>query len=132
MGNNTLINKNLLQTPLVDPRSGKVTAQAWIYFFNALITNLIAGNPAGGSGLLPRFADSEIPFGLINGVNAHFTLAHIPNPPSSLSLYLSGKKLTQGVGYTLVSNVITMGVGYIPQGAGAGLIADTLEANYRY
>lgn len=129
---NSLINKNLLQTPLVDPKTGKVTAQAWIYFFNAIITNLTGGNPSGGSGLLPRFADAEIPSGTINGINQIFKLANIPNPPASLSLFLSGKKLTQGIGYTLSGNAITMGAGYVPNPASGGNIADTLEANYRF
>lgn len=127
---NPLISKILLNTPLVDPRTGKVIAQPWIYFFLSLFSSLgSSNNPTGG---MLNFADQIVPTGAINGVNATFVLPNTPNPPSSCNCFLSGKKLTQGIGYMLVGNVVTMAAGYIPNAAGGGLIADTLEFSYRF
>ena len=53
------------------------------------------------------FIDAEIPAGTINGTNAAFTLANVPNPPASLALFRNGLLLTQGGDYTLSSNAIT-------------------------
>ena len=49
----------------------------------------------------------ETPVGTINGINKIFTLAHSPNPSSSLQLFLNGALQHQGADYTLVNNVIT-------------------------
>lgn len=53
------------------------------------------------------FADNIVPSGVIDGVNRTFTLAHTPNPVSSLYLYLNGVFQTQGADYTIVGNTIT-------------------------
>lgn len=54
-----------------------------------------------------QFVDNETPIGTIDGINANFTLSNIPNPASSLMLWLNGTYLMQGVDYTLVNNLIT-------------------------
>lgn len=72
---------------------------------------------------MPIFSDNgdnvqisnETPTGTIDGSNTTFHLAKVPNPTSSLMLFLNGLLLYQGVGYTLNNNTITMNTGYIPQ-----------------
>ena len=59
------------------------------------------------------FIDAEVPGGTINGSNAAFTLANVPNPPTSLALFRNGLLLTQGGDYTLSSNAITFLTGAI-------------------
>lgn len=71
------------------------------------------------------FVDGEAPAGLINGSNATFTLANVPNPPASLALFRNGLLLTQGGDYALASNAITFQTGAIPQPN------DVLAASYR-
>jgi len=71
------------------------------------------------------FIDGEVPAGTMNGTNATFTLANIPNPSTSLALFRNGLLLTQGGDYTLASNAITFQTGAIPQSN------DVLAASYR-
>lgn len=54
-----------------------------------------------------QFVDNETPVGVINGVNQVFTLSQIPNPTSSLYLFLNGVLQTNGVDYTLSGLTIT-------------------------
>jgi hypothetical protein len=72
------------------------------------------------------FVDGEIPMGILNGMNASFTLANVPNPPSSLHLYLNGLRLTQAIDYAASGAVITFNGTDVPN-AGDGISAD-----YRY
>lgn len=37
-----------------------------------------------------NFADEEVPSGAMNGVNARFYLAHMPNPFGSVAVYRNG------------------------------------------
>lgn len=78
-------------------------------------------SPAGNA----AFVDGEIPAGAVNGSNATFTLANLPNPATSLALYRNGLLLEANTDYTLSSGSITMQTAAIPQ---AG---DTLVASYR-
>jgi hypothetical protein len=71
------------------------------------------------------FIDGEVPAGTINGSNTAFTLANVPNPPTSLALFRNGLLLTQGGDYTLSSNAITFLTGAVPQ------TSDVLAASYR-
>jgi hypothetical protein len=64
----------------------------------------------------------EIPAGAIDGVNTIFTLANIPF--DSVSLYWNGIRQSEGVGYTIVSDTITMTV--------ALKVGATLVADYRF
>jgi hypothetical protein len=72
----------------------------------------------------PRFVDAEVPSGSANGLNTAFTLAHSPNPASSLQLFLNGVKQKAGVDFTLSGSSIT----YTVAPANGGV----LEAYYRY
>ncbi len=71
------------------------------------------------------FVDGETPQGTVNGANASFTLANVPNPPSSLALFRNGLLESQGVDYTLSANSITFLTASIPQ------VNDILLASYR-
>jgi hypothetical protein len=77
------------------------------------------------AGILPSFADAEIPVGAIDGLNLVFTLAFAPSPAASLQLFQNGL-LTQagGVDYTLAGLTITFGI--------APVGGDTLVAYYRH
>ena len=53
------------------------------------------------------FVYRETPSGSVNGSNTSFTLAHAPNPASSLCLFLNGQLLTETEDYTLSGSTIT-------------------------
>ncbi|HEX5230150.1 MAG TPA: hypothetical protein VFW44_20700 [Bryobacteraceae bacterium] len=71
------------------------------------------------------FIDGEVPGGTANGANTSFTLANVPSPSTSLSLYRNGLLLALGVNYTLSANSLTFLAGSIPQ------TGDRLLAAYR-
>jgi hypothetical protein len=71
------------------------------------------------------FIDGEVPGGTINGSNGAFTLANVPSPTTSLSLFRNGLLLDQGVDYTIVNNAVTFQSGELPQ------TNDVLLASYR-
>jgi hypothetical protein len=71
------------------------------------------------------FIDGEVPSGALNGSNAGFTLANVPNPAASLTLFRNGLLLKQGGDFTLSSNAITFQTGAVPQSG------DILSASYR-
>ena len=79
--------------------------------------------PCGGGG--PQFVDLEVPGGVIDGVNATFTLANTPNPATSLVLFRNGVVQQPGVDYTLNGSTVQFMAGAIPQPG------DTLTAWYR-
>jgi hypothetical protein len=67
-----------------------------------------AVNNNATAGTLSGFVDSEIPVGVINGVNTVFGLASAPTPALSLMLFLNGLLQTAGgVDYTLAGATIT-------------------------
>ena len=55
-----------------------------------------------------NFADNETPSGAVNGTNVTFTLAHPPNPATSLLLYVNGVLQLYGADFTLSGSTITM------------------------
>lgn len=63
--------------------------------------------------------DNEVPSGIMDGVNTTFTLNAIPNPSTSLCLYLNGQMLFQGIGYYLTGNTITYTAGNQPSSTDA-------------
>jgi hypothetical protein len=79
--------------------------------------------PCGGGG--PQFVDLEVLGGVIDGVNATFTLANAPNPATSLILFRNGMVQQSGVDYTLNGSTVQYMAGGIPQPG------DTLTAWYR-
>lgn len=80
----------------------------------------------GGGGVLPNFADAEIPAGSVNGTNTAFTLAFPPAPPANLLLFRYGLRLDRGLDYSLSGTTVTFFLGSIPQPG------DLLLASYRY
>lgn len=60
-------------------------------------------------GVVPNFADSETPGGLINGANVTYTLAHTPNPAASLECVENGlvQRIGAGTDFTLATATIT-------------------------
>ena len=81
---------------------------------------------SGGGGFLGNFADSEVPAGLVNGVNTVFSLAFPPSPAASLSLYRNGLLQESGTDYTISGSTITFLLSSAPQAS------DLLLASYRY
>jgi hypothetical protein len=71
------------------------------------------------------FIDGEVPQGTVNGSNTAFTLANVPSPTTSLSLFRNGLLLNQGVDYTIANNAVTFQTGAAPQ------LNDVLLASYR-
>lgn len=68
----------------------------------------------GGGGfskihLESKFIDDETPTGTVNGVNAAFTLANIPNPPASVKVFVNGARMRITEDYTLSVKTITFG-----------------------
>lgn len=80
---------------------------------------------SGGGSTGPGFVDGETPAGLVNGSNAVFTVANLPSPAASLSVYRNGVLQKLDVDYAVSSNVITFQAGSVPQPG------DTLLASYR-
>ncbi len=61
----------------------------------------VDGTSGPCSSVSTTFIDAEVPAGTVNGSNTAFTLANVPNPPTSLALFRNGLLLTQGGDYTL-------------------------------
>jgi hypothetical protein len=94
--------------------------------------------PMGGSNILatymyqivlptgPSVSWMETPSGITDGTNITFTLAHSPDPISSLMFYVNGILQKQGEfsDYVLTDNVVTMN--YIPQ------VGSIITATYAY
>jgi hypothetical protein len=84
------------------------------------------GGSGSGGGLVPSFADAEVPQGLVNGANTTFTLAFAPSPAASLQLNRNGLEVLSGVDYLLSGSTITFFITSLPQ------TGDQLTASYRY
>lgn len=82
-----------------------------------------SSGPCGGS--QPSFTDAETPGGVVDGSNAAFVLAAVPNPPASLVVYRNGIRQKAGLDYSLTANTIQ----FVP--AGVPQPGDTLLAGYR-
>lgn len=84
----------------------------------------------------PSFADQETPAGAIDGTNAAFSLAHVPNPAASLILVRNGVVLHAGADYTLSGSAITFKSFTLPGdltfAVGIPQTGDSLLAWYRY
>ena len=79
--------------------------------------------PCGGEGY--RYVDAETPGGAIDGVNAAFTLAQVPNPMASLALYRNGLLQRTGVDYFWSGPALQFYPATVPRPG------DTLQAYYR-
>lgn len=54
-----------------------------------------------------KFIDDETPVGMVNGVNKAFTLSNMPNPPSSVKVFVNGSRMRITEDYTLSGTTIT-------------------------
>lgn len=125
--------QNALNVRPVQGTSFGISASAVIDATGAI--DAASGNPSdclhvdGSSGpcssVSITFIDNETPQGTINGSNASFTLANVPNPSTSLALFRNGLLQSQGVDYTLSANAVTFLSASIPQ------TNDILLASYR-
>jgi len=84
--------------------------------------SLLAFYRYGSSGGL--FVDDETPSGTINGSNTVFTLANVPNPASSVEVFLDGMMQRAGVDYSLSSATVTF--------TSAPISGAILRAYYRF
>ncbi len=87
------------------------------------LTSLVDGLSSGSAS--PLFVDGENPAGTMDGVNAAFTLAHIPSAPGTLTLFRNGLLQANGVDFTLSGGAITFSANSVPQPG------DLLQAYYR-
>ena len=71
-----------------------------------------------------RFADPEIPIGLIDGKNRVFIISHTPTPKSSLVGHLNGIEVYQGLVFEVAGRRVTM--------KRAPDTDDSLRFTYRY
>ena len=69
------------------------------------------------------FVENETPTGSVNGSNKSFTLAHNPNPDSSLEVLVNGQVQVLTSDYTLSGDTLTMVVAW-PTGT-------IIRVNYR-
>jgi hypothetical protein len=54
-----------------------------------------------------KFIDDETPVGMVNGVNKAFTLSNMPNPPSSVKVFVNGSRMRITEDYTLSGVTVT-------------------------
>jgi len=76
--------------------------------------------------VLPVFVDEEIPVGALNGTNATFTIANVPNPATSLQCFRNGLRVRLGGDYTFTGQTLTFLTAAVPQSG------DTLDCSYRH
>jgi hypothetical protein len=82
-----------------------------------------SSGPCGGTPT--AFSDDETPSGLVDGANAVFVLADVPNPAASLVVHRNGIRLKAGLDYSLTGNAVQFVPAAVPQPG------DTLLAGYR-
>jgi hypothetical protein len=109
------------------------TYQATILYNNSGFTILTdpifpilatGANPLGNSATVLR---QVVPAGVIDGVNAVFTLPSVPAPNTPLWVYKNGLFMSPNVDYTISSNIITFAAGNEPP-LGSNLFATYFEA----
>lgn len=115
-----------------------------VYTLTPQYTGGVIAGSSGGSGTTQ--VTGEQPSGTVNGTNTVFTLAHTPNPASSLVLYSTytdafmmkhTTSYTQGTDYTLSGNTITFypaEYNYMTMKSTTGppIVSSTLVASYTY
>ena len=70
----------------------------------------VGGKGGGGFSKIAmdfHIIDDETPSGTVNGTNTIFTLANVPNPTSSLKVYVNGQRMRITEDYTLSGGTIT-------------------------
>ncbi|HWR52192.1 MAG TPA: hypothetical protein VN428_13860 [Bryobacteraceae bacterium] len=73
----------------------------------------------------PGFVDAETPAGVVDGVNAAFTLSQTPTPPESVTVHRNGVLQRQALDYSLVGNALAFVGAALPQPG------DVLVTSYR-
>lgn len=118
--------------------STKVILAASLLIVGVLLaqTKIDSNQAKFGAPIIPVSVDGEVPSGMVNGVNAVFTLAATPNPPASVHIYLNGLRqnpTAPGGDYTISGNTITFAATNIPQpGVPGGAVADIILVDYRH
>lgn len=143
-GANTVFNLNVAPSPaasLAFYRNGILMKQGADYTLSGVtVTFFVASVPQPGDLLTAsyryassaqaevtsQFADSETPYGAVNGANISFSLNFTPAPPSSLSLFRNGILMKQGADYMVSGTAVTFFSPSTPQPG------DLLTAYYRY
>ena len=92
---------------------------------NSLAALTATVNTLSASGSNTVFVDAETPGGTMNGTNTAFTLANIPAPTTSLTVFRNGLLQRVGIDFTLSGSAITFAAGSVPQAS------DYLRAYYR-
>lgn len=104
---------------MVNPVTSNNYGQVIAYLDTTLLYTVVTYHPltgllaykdqwVGGPNNATFSLTGEQPSGAINGSNVTFTLATTPNPPGALLLIVNGLLMTQGLGYTLSGNIITL------------------------
>jgi len=75
------------------------------------------------SGAVATIVDAETPAGVINGLNAAFTLQSTPSPANSVQLYRNGMLQRLGVDYTITGATITFTSVSIPRSGDALIVS---------
>jgi hypothetical protein len=88
------------------------TALAGMQFYDTDLSKLqwydgATWQDMGATGFIP-IDIQEVPAGLIDSSNTVFTLSQLPISDASVSLFLSGRILEQGVDYTIAGSVATL------------------------
>jgi len=80
-------------------------------FKNEMIEEIRRNKRIGGGfskiAMEGKFVDDETPTGTVNGVNTVFILANMPNPPSSVKVFVNGARMRITEDYTLSGKTIT-------------------------
>ncbi len=81
----------------------------------------------------PVFVDAVTPLGVMDGVNAVFTLPSTPNPPASLLLVWNGRVQNAGTDFVLSGTIVTFqpAIGLADPTVGIPHPGDLLVAYYR-
>jgi hypothetical protein len=106
MGAGTVVNFYAIAVPDTKPEDMKL-----------VLSNVLASSATGmvapvtiafpkPVAVVPTFVDDETPGGVINGTNTSFTLAHAPNPASSLYVFRNGLRLRSAVDYSITGTAL--------------------------
>jgi len=85
-----------------------------------------SSGPCFDAGLLPGYVDFETPAGVVDGTNAVFTLADVPNPAGSLTMLRNGLVQQAGLDFSIQADG---SVQFLP--AAVPQPGDVLLASYR-
>ncbi|MCX6598321.1 MAG: hypothetical protein NTV70_18365 [Acidobacteria bacterium] len=123
-----LDNRPVKGTPYTNGRTAVISSTGAIASASGNATDCVrvdgstvACTPGGG----PGFVDNEAPSGAVNGSNRVFTLASIPQPASSLTLYRNGVLQRNPNDFSVSGSTITFATAATPQ------TGDSILASYR-